>query len=134
MFTGTVRETSFISLVLLTGVLLPFPGHTLHAQISGSLAGTVLDATNDSPLRGVTVTMLGENFQAVTNEGGEFFFAELQDDEVMLRAELSGYASMVELVSLTTAEEGVLQLRLIPIVETLSELLVEVGAEGALAH
>jgi hypothetical protein len=125
MSTRTIERVSFT--LLLSGVLLSSPGYLLHAQTVGSLAGTVLSAENDAPLKGVTVAVLEGDFQTVTDEDGGFFFPELPTGEITLRAELSGYASVVERVGLTPAEVGILQLRLAPIMAALSELLVVVG-------
>ena len=130
MSTRTAERVALTLFVLLSGALLPFPGYALHAQALGSLGGTVFSGLNDEPLTGVTIAVLDGDFQTVTDEDGEFFFPELPTGEVTLRAELSGYASVVERVRLTPAEVGILQLRLTPIMAALSELLVVVGRES----
>lgn len=130
MSTRAVQRVSGTLFVLLSGALVSFPSGALHAQTLGSLAGTVLSAVNDAPLEGVTITALDSDFQAVTDEDGEFFFPELPADELTLRAELNGYAAVVERVGLAPDEMGFLQLRLTPIMAALSELLVVVGRES----
>ena len=123
MFTPTLQRAS---IVVLASLLFTSPRSTLQAQALDLVAGTVLNVGNDEPLKGVTVTVLEGDFQAVTDEEGRFFFSDLPTAEVTLRVELSGYASVVERVILTPVEVGVLQVRLAPIFATLSELLVTV--------
>ena len=127
MMVSTVRPTAALFAALLSGIFLPFPHSSLIAQTLGSLAGTVSSGMNDAPLMSATVTVLGLELEAMTDEEGRFFLSGLPVGEIALRAELNGYASVVEQVMLTSTEAGLLQIRLIPVMATLSELLVLAG-------
>ena len=126
-----VRQISILFVAVLSGILFAFPRSTLAAQALGSLAGTVSSGVNDAPLKSATVTVLGRDIEAVTDEEGRFFFADLPIGEITLSTELRGYASVVERVNLTSDEVGLLQIRLTPVMAALAELLVVVGGESA---
>jgi len=126
-----VRQSSILFVAVLSGFLLAFPRSALAAQALGSLAGIVSSGVDGAPLRSATITVLGGDFEAVTDEEGRFFFAGLPPGELTLRTELPGYASVVEQVSLRPDEGGVLLIRLAPVMAALSELLVVVGREPA---
>ena len=125
-----VRQISILFVVVLSEIVFAFPRSTLAAQALGSLAGTVSSEVDDAPLKSATVTVLGKDFEAVTEEEGSFFFAGLPTGDITLRAELRGYASVVEQVSLSPDEVGLLQIRLTPLMAALSELLVGVDRES----
>ena len=126
-----VRQSSILFVAVLSGFLLAFPRSALAAQALGSLAGIVSSGVDGAPLKSATITVLGGDFEAVTDELGRFFFAGLPTGELTLRTELPGYASVVEQVSLRPDEGGVLLIRLAPVMAALSELLVVVGREPA---
>ncbi len=64
-----------------------------HAQI----AGTVLDATNNSPLPGVKLTLNYATHAATTDATGRFLFQNLKPDNYYLTAEKDGYAKLATL-------------------------------------
>lgn len=127
MVTPTIQRTSLALVAALCGIIPFTPRTVLHAQTLGPVAGTVLSVENDAPLAGATVTVLGGDSRAVTDENGEFLLAGVSFGEVTLRVELGGYASIVEQVIPVPAEWGSLQIRLAPIFATLSELVVNAG-------
>ena len=60
----------------------------------------------------------------MTDGNGEFSFLELTPGEVVLRAGLDGYASVVESLEIASNEVGFVQLRLPPLFAALDEIFV----------
>jgi len=77
---------------------------TLTAVGSGSVAGTVTDA-DGQPLEGATVTLTGVPVDpATTGADGSFTFADVAEGEWVLVAELPGYATAEQAVTVTAGE------------------------------
>ena len=126
MVAFTVRKNT-ICAALAFGIALPFPRSELAAQTLGSLSGIVASGVNDEPLEGVTVKVIGSDSETMTDEAGRFLLVNVPIGDVALRAELVGYASVVEQVTLTSDGMGLLRIQITPVMATLSELLVVAG-------
>ena len=111
--------------LVLVPVLVPTP--PVEAQASGFLVGTVLDERSREPLKGATVSIVGTQFEVVTDEEGWFELVGLPIGAVTMKTALAGYASVVEALVVSEPELGFLQVWLRPVDAILDELLVSVG-------
>ena len=86
---------------------------SLNAQTTGTVEGTVVDAKNDAPLTGVTVTLIGDNRRrgTSTNAEGNFQFSNIAYGDYTLKLSFVGYRIATQDVTLDQ-EEVTLQLRL----------------------
>jgi outer membrane receptor protein involved in Fe transport len=107
-----LRSPAFVGLAVLAAcLLLPLP---LPAQVAtGSLSGTVTDGT--APLPGVTLTVTnvdtGFTRTAVTATNGDFRFFSLPAGTYLLKAEMTGYATVtVERIDVTIATDRTLEI------------------------
>jgi hypothetical protein len=112
---GFTRVLIFSVLVLALGL------GTAHAQISGSLAGTVEDATS-AAAPGVQIVVVnqdtGSRYPATTNEKGGFYIGDLESGLYTVTATKQGFrVSSVKDVKVDTAKET-----------SLSPIRLEVGA------
>jgi TonB-linked SusC/RagA family outer membrane protein len=62
------------------------------AQATGTVRGTVTDATTHRPLSGATVSVVGGTRRAVTNASGEFTLANVPAGTLNLQADFLGYS------------------------------------------
>jgi hypothetical protein len=62
---------------------------------TGSITGTVLDASTREPLIGANVILLGTNFGAATNSDGRFLIENAPVGIYALRASMIGYSSYI---------------------------------------
>ena len=103
-------------------------GSSLTAQTTGSLVGTVMDASSGAVLEGATASVVGMGIDdAVTDADGRFLLPHLPAGRVRLRIALSGYSSAVESIDVSPTEVTRVRV-LIPRVDaTMEELLVMMG-------
>ena len=106
------------------GIFLSGPHFAVEGQASASLIGIVLQEGSDQPLPGARLMILETQRSVVTDGNGEFSFLELTPGEVVLRAGLDGYASVVESLEIASNEVGFVQLRLPPLFAALDEIFV----------
>ena len=129
MCTLRVLKILTVAAALAVGILLSGPHFAVEGQVStdrdsSSLVGIVLQEGTDRPLPGTTLTILETQRSVVTDENGEFSFPELTPGEVVLRAGLDGYASVVESLEVASNEVGFVRLRLSPLFAALDEIFV----------
>lgn len=96
----------------------------IAGQSRAALSGVVWDEVSNEPLAGVLLTIVEPRLDARTDENGAFSFPEVPQGESLLRVTRSGYASLVEELSVVGDEITFLQLTLAPLTATLAELLV----------
>ena len=77
------------------------------AQATGTLVGTVRDAASQRPLEAVQVYIGGSGIGALTNAAGRFLMLNVPSGEVTLVAELVGYKSGSQTVTVTAGESVV---------------------------
>ncbi len=92
--------------LLVVSVLLAVSAAAPQSRETGAIRGIITDETN-APLPGVNVTLTGGNLMGVrtfiTDASGEFRFPALPPGEYQVRAELSGFGTVVrEKIRLTT--------------------------------
>ena len=123
---GRVGSMGMSALMIVTSLLLL--GSSLTAQTTGSLVGTVMDASSGAVLEGATASVVGMGIDdAVTDADGRFLLPHLPAGRVRLRIALSGYSSAVESIDVSPTEVTRVRV-LIPRVDaTMEELLVMMG-------
>lgn len=121
------RPALLVAPVLVLIALVLAPGSPLEGQGAGFLVGTVLDERSKDPLKGATVSIVGTEFEVVTDEEGWFELVGLPIGAVTMRTSMPGYASVVEPLVVSAPELGFLQVWLRPVDAILDELLVSVG-------
>ncbi|QDO88252.1 S8 family serine peptidase [Ornithinimicrobium ciconiae] len=85
---------------------------TLTSVGSGSLSGTVVDEAGE-PLEGATITLTGVPLDpATTGADGTFAFEVVADGQWELIAELPGYATVTQDVTITAGENTTVELTL----------------------
>lgn len=81
----------FIVLFLFAGSFLT---STLLAQTTGSIGGTVIDATDRSPLPGATIQIEGTSLGAVTDENGAYIILNVEVGTYNVVASYIGYTDV----------------------------------------
>lgn len=99
-------------------------GAPVHAQSTGDVTGTVLDASDGRPLEAVEVYITGLDAIVYTDETGSFGFSFVPAGEQSLRLSLIGYATLVREVTVGAGETATLSLRITPTVLNLEEVVV----------
>ena len=96
------RFDTFTALpVLLVGVIVAFIVPPAVAQTSYTISGRVLDATDDQPLPGANVQVVGTDFGTATTADGRFSFrARLSPGEYRVRFTFVGYEAVTRAIDL----------------------------------
>jgi TonB-dependent starch-binding outer membrane protein SusC len=102
----------FLQINLAVTVLLAVTALAAPAQQIGSVSGTVLDNATNRPLSGAYVTIPGTGITSLTREDGRFNIPNAPAGEVRLRAQLIGYATVVETVQVVAGETTTVEFRL----------------------
>jgi TonB-linked SusC/RagA family outer membrane protein len=76
----------------------------LVAQATGTVHGTVTDATTRRPLSGAQVSVVGGTRRAVTNASGEFTLVTVPAGTVSLQADFLGYSRSVRSVTVAAGQ------------------------------
>jgi len=97
---------SVVCATLVAGVILLFGTTPAAAQVSYTLSGRVLDASNGDPLPGANIRIAGTNFGTATSVDGRFSFtAQLQPGEYQVRVSFVGYESKARRIELGNQRE-----------------------------
>ena len=75
--------------------LVEIPVHIFVISGEGRLNGTVIDASDDGPLEGVQLSLLGFDYEAVSDENGRYDFGEVPAWTYILRAIIEDYLPYV---------------------------------------
>jgi TonB-linked SusC/RagA family outer membrane protein len=126
----------FVSMLASVAVA-SFAGVPAGAQ-TGSVTGTVLNASTGQPLDAVQVSLVAEGTEgaegarlgSLSQATGRFFFGSVPVGRYILRAELLGFRSVAQVVDVPTGQAVVADLRLSPQAISLSEIVVT-GVAGA---
>lgn len=128
-----VRSSWLPALVLLAGGLLAAaPG----AAQTGTVTGTILNASTGEPLDAVQVSLerVGQPGAArlggLTQPNGRFLIVGVPVGQYILRAELLGFGTQTQTISVVAGQPVVVDLRLEPQAISLSEIVVT-GVAGA---
>jgi len=117
---GRLSTRTLVSSVIAAALVLLCAGGAGAQAVKGGLVGNIVDASG-SALPGVTVTITEVNtniaYTTVTNESGNYVFANLKDGIYRVSGELSGFKK--------TVRDGVI----VPVNATLRvDLKLEIGA------
>lgn len=102
----------------------------LAAQATGTVRGTVTDASTQRPLSGAQVSVVGSNRRAVTNAAGEYTLANVPAGALSIRAEILGYGSSSRQVSVAAGQTATQNFALSTSTISLDALVVT-GTPGA---
>ncbi len=94
-------------LVLALALAIGWAPAPVAAQATGTLVGTVRDAASQRPLEAVQVYIGGSGIGALTNGAGRFLMLNVPAGEVALVAELVGYKSGSQTVTVAAGESVV---------------------------
>lgn len=94
------------------------------AQGAGTVQGLVVDATTQRPLPGVQVTIAGTNLGASTSAEGRFQIVNVPAGEQVVRAELIGYGTVEQAVTVIAGAPVTVSLSLVQEAVQLEELVV----------
>ncbi len=95
---------------------------SLAAQ-QASIRGTVSDSTNQAPIQGAQVSVVGTSLRAETNADGQYRIAGVSPGTVAVRVQLIGYAPSERPVVLRDGEEATVDFTLAPGVAQLEEIV-----------
>jgi hypothetical protein len=124
-FSSPLEHTHFsamrLSRVFLFGVCCLLWSVSAQAQTWGTVAGTVTDSVDGTPLPGVTVLVQGTDFGTATGAEGRYRL-ELPTGRYVLRLSAVGFSTHVD--SVTVTEEGPTRLN-VTLTSTILEMEVE---------
>ena len=91
---------------------------------SGSLAGSVTDATSGAPINGATVLIGGTALVGVTNDRGEYSIANIRPGLLLVSVQRIGFKAKGDSVRVAAGERVTKNFTLSATVSTLSEVVV----------
>jgi TonB-linked SusC/RagA family outer membrane protein len=123
----------FVPMLALVAVAL-FAAAPAAAQ-TGSVTGTILDASTGQPLDAVqvsleTVGVTEARLGGLTQQNGRFLIVSVPAGQYVFRAELLGFGAQTQVVNVLAGQAVVIDLRLEPQAISLSEIVVT-GVAGA---
>ena len=111
-------------LVLALAAMFGWSPAPVAAQATGTLVGTVRDAATQRPLEAVQVYIGGTGIGALTNAAGRFLLLNVPAGEHSLVAELVGYRSGAQTVTVGSGESVVADFGLEQTAITLDQIVV----------
>jgi TonB-linked SusC/RagA family outer membrane protein len=100
------------------------------AQATGTVRGTVTDATTHRPLSGAQVSVVGGTRRAVTNASGEFTLASVPAGTLNLQADLLGYSRATRQATVAAGQTATVSFTLATSAISLDAVVVT-GTPGA---
>ena len=94
---------ALLFLALLVLVAVP----TLHAEVAGTLVGTVKDARSGEPLPGVNVLLIGTGLGASTDANGRYTIRGIAAGEYPVKVSLVGYQTLETRITINAPASGV---------------------------
>ena len=116
-----MRSTPWITASVLALILGPVP---LSAQQTGTIVGSVLDATSQRPLQSAQLFIPGTSVGAVTSEAGRFILLNVPAGTHTLRTILIGYGEGNQTVTVTAGGTAEIAIQLEPTAVALEGLVV----------
>jgi hypothetical protein len=117
---------SFLAVALAAGDAVALAG-----QQQGMMFGTVVDEATGERLERVKVMLVGTELEAVTDTSGIFQFSSAPVGMFTARAELAGYATVVEQVEVPPDEILYFRFVMSPVAVALEDMIVRVTARTA---
>lgn len=111
---------------ILAGAALVFAAHAApaQAQSTGTITGTVVDATSGRTLESAQVYIEALNLGGLTNASGRFLILNVPAGTHELRVELIGYTSQTQSVTVTAGQTTTVEFRVDATALRLQELVV----------
>lgn len=91
-------------LILFAVVLLFAACETVEYDTFSTIAGTIIDAEDHTPIEGVSVVLSPSGKNAFTGSDGYFQFSELDAQQYTITAQKSGYATNRKTVTANPGE------------------------------
>jgi TonB-dependent starch-binding outer membrane protein SusC len=111
-------------------LLLALGAAPVMAQATGVIRGTVVDAVTERPLANVQVSLAGTSRGTLTNAAGNFLLLNVPTGTYEVRADLIGYATVTQEVTVREGEASQLLLRMTVSAVAIDEIVVT-GVAGA---
>lgn len=102
----------------------------LHAQGTGSVRGTVMEAGTERPLSGVQVFVAGTSLGTLTDQNGRFLLVNVPAGQQAVRASLIGYGDAERAVEVVAGQTAAVNIRMESEAIAMQEIVVT-GVAGA---
>jgi len=89
--TGKIGEVVGVLLVLTSMVLVSCSDEPISPKKYGTISGRVLDASDDSPVEGVSITTTPSTVSATTDKTGAYTIDQVESGSYTVRASRQGY-------------------------------------------
>ncbi len=109
---------------LLALSLLVIWAHPLHAQSSGSIGGTTIDAQTGRPIIGASITIPSLSRAVISDEGGRFLHATLEPGSYVLQVHAVGYIPSAKSFELSAGQAVTQVFELTTVPPVLPEVVV----------
>ena len=120
----TFKTSARLATVMALGAMFAWAPAPVTAQATGTLVGTVRDAATQRPLEAVQVYIGGTGIGALTNAAGRFLLLNVPAGEHPLVAELVGYRSGTQTVTVGAGESVVADFAMEQTAITLDQIVV----------
>jgi len=90
-----ILSKGFLSVIIVTISFL-FVNSSSYAQTTGSIGGVVVDATDNLPLVGAIIRIVGTNKATETNENGEYKLINVDVGTYSVEASYVGYDNLIK--------------------------------------
>src|SRR5690606_30870199 len=117
MVSRWVHSASVAVLVLLAAA-------PLHAQGTGTIAGTVVDQATRQPIAGAQVHIPGTQIGQVTNDAGRFLILNVPAGVVRVRVQFLGYSAVEQEVTVRAGETVTVDLAMMQEAIAIDEVVV----------
>lgn len=118
------RPRSRAALVAVLSAVLMFSAEALQAQATGTVRGTVVDATSMRPLAGAQVSIAGVGLGTITNSSGQFLIVNVPAGEARVRVQMIGYGVEQQTTRVAAGETTTLNFELEETAIALDEVVV----------
>src|SRR5690606_1572 len=90
-----ILSKGFLSVIIVTISFL-FVNSSSYAQTTGSIGGVVVDSTDNLPLVGAIIKIVGTNKATETNENGEYKLINVDVGTYSVEASYVGYDNLIK--------------------------------------
>lgn len=92
--------SAILASVLGCALLVALPGEASARQ--GTITGRVIDGTNQQPLVGAQVFLIGTSLNTITNQDGRYLLPAVPAGQYTVEATLIGYSQGTQTVTVTS--------------------------------
>ena len=127
MLIREVRAGLFATAIAVAGL---YPGVSAAAQGTGTVRGTVIEASSRRPIADVQISVVGTSIGAVTGSDGTFRISNVPTGDRVLRVRRLGFVAQDKTVSVASGQEVTAEFTLVPSPTQLEQLVIT-GTAGA---